>query len=1453
MLDIAWRAIGIAGDDAFGPQLSPQFDFTLLFEFTILTIIPASLLIVISPFYLLYYLKSPAYVSGSALSWFKLIASGTLLGVEIASLASWATVTAYRSDVSLAALSLDCVAAIFIVALINFEHRHSLRSSAFISLYLGLTLLLDVVKARSYLSRPGLRAAAGLCTSKAVVKLIVLILQEVPKRRPVQSTTLSKEVTSGFWNRSLFIWLNPTLLFGFGHILKDNDLGDLGDEFASESLSARFDPVWKRCFQNELLGRSAPLQKMHELIIDNRLAQKKSADKSFIRNAQMAISLGHISKTSAYVRNGLIGATVLIYLGIAITKAAFKHITYRVITRLRGILVTKILTKTLSIGLFDVDKLAAVTLMSTDIEGLVTGLPNFHEIWASLIEFGLGVYFLSTIIGAATFLIIVPAVVATVASFMIGKRLSPARVQWNKAVQQRVATTSSILAQVKSIRMIGLKSVAMDIIQSLRESEMAFSKDFRVLFVILKSAGEKSHVQVTPTSNANAVSVILCYSLTPILIVTAALFWTKFTQGLRADEIYTTLAFLVLTISPLHRLMVSYSLFTSIIGCFQRIETYLLSKERQDERETISDLVIRNSSEEIESEKLGATKSSVRPSNKPSIEFQLPQPPIVLVDVSIAPLQDKDPVLKGVSLSVFRSEISFVFGRTGSGKSIFLRSLLGETHLVSGLVYVEQRHIAFCDEVPWLKATTISNNIIGDYKYDRDWYDTVVEACLLSQDILELPEGDLTNAGNNGANLSGGQRQRALARAIYSRAPLLVLDNIFSSLDRSTADTIFTRLFSPTGLFKRFGCTVVMAMRTAEHIEYADRIITIETDGSVRCLANVKDAQTIKVVLEEFTGAGRTESGPDIEHPTAIEEVSTQNDLIPNEPLFTRQRGDFGLYRYYLASTTTWNWAAWLVTMMFAALTEKLPDIFIRIWLEVAPTNKVYLAGYVAVGLSNFVSSALTLAVYYIKIVPDSSETLHRRLLGAVMGSTLSHLSTTSSAALLNLFSQDMSLVSQDLPLAFYLFVYTGFLLIIDIGVISSGATYVAVIIPFIFACLYTIQYFYLRTSRQIRHLDLEAKTPLYAQFTEITSGILHIRSFGWQGNYLSRGLSLLDYSQKPFYYMFCVQRWLNLVIELSVLGVATVLVSAALYARGTTQSSIGLAMLNLISFGESISAFIEMWINLETSLGAISRIRAYSQDTPIEDDGDTSPLPPGCLKQGAINFEEVTAMYRLSSSMPKIALEGVNLNIQPGQKVAVIGRTGSGKSSLLLTLLNFLEYTGSIKIDGVELSQIPREQLRSSITTIPQDFVQLPGSLRFNLLPLTKAKTADPLHDIVINEVLDRLGLAEFIESRGGLDADLSEIGFSHGQRQLLAIARAVLHKFQHDTNILFIDEATSSIDAETAEAMERILDEVFSNCTIISISHRPEIVASADLVVKMDSGRVASIVQGQGRRDLS
>lgn len=177
---------------------------------------------------------------------------------------------------------------------------------------------------------------------------------------------------------------------------------------------------------------------------------------------------------------------------------------------------------------------------------------------------------------------------------------------------------------------------------------------------------------------------------------------------------------------------------------------------------------------------------------------------------------------------------------------------------------------------------------------------------------------------------------------------------------------------------------------------------------------------------------------------------------------------------------------------------------------------------------------------------------------------------------------------------------------------------------------VYLIQKYYLRTSRQMRFLDLEAKSPLYTHFTETMSGLSTIRALEWQPAFKEENFARLDASQRPYYLLFCIQRWLNLILDLFVAGIAMILVTMAVKLENTTTSgSVGLALVNIVNFSQSLSQLISSWTTLETSLGAIARLKSFVKETPSEDSTlQTRTAPAGWPSAGLVQIHIDSASY---------------------------------------------------------------------------------------------------------------------------------------------------------------------------------------------------------------------------------
>lgn len=197
------------------------------------------------------------------------------------------------------------------------------------------------------------------------------------------------------------------------------------------------------------------------------------------------------------------------------------------------------------------------------------------------------------------------------------------------------------------------------------------------------------------------------------------------------------------------------------------------------------------------------------------------------------------------------------------------------------------------------------------------------------------------------------------------------------------------------------------------------------------------------------------------------------------------------------------------------------------------------------------------------------------------------------------------------------------------IAVVLSGVRYAGAIVPLLLAVLYIVQHVYLRTSRQVRLLGLESTAPLYTLVTESMSGLLHIRAFGWERETFVQGLSLLDTSQKPYYHMYAIQRWLTMVMDLIVVVIAITMLPIAFSIEvSATATSIALSLVSLIQLSEVLNYFVINWTLLETSLGALARLYRLFQKTPREGkpSGDVDPSWPS---QGRVVINDFSAKYK--------------------------------------------------------------------------------------------------------------------------------------------------------------------------------------------------------------------------------
>lgn len=816
-------------------------------------------------------------------------------------------------------------------------------------------------------------------------------------------------------------------------------------------------------------------------------------------------------------------------------------------------------------------------------------------------------------------------------------------------------------------------------------------------------------------------------------------------------------------------------------------------------------------------------------------------------------------VIHDIDLSIRAGSFTLMIGPVGCGKSSLIKGILSETPESRGFVYLRNDSIAFADQEPWVQNGTIKAAICGPKSWgvspgDQQWYQEVVSCCGLAEDIINLPRGDQTLIGSKGITLSGGQKARiALARAVYAKSELLILDDVFSGLDNDTEELIFKKLFGRSGPLRKFGTTVLMVTHAVHRLPYADFVVCLDetgriseqgtysslvsSNGYVHSL-DVQYKEHAQLQDEDDTEASGVtlQQKADTDIIAVVEEDDSERDLI-------RRTGEWATYKHWFKAcgyVSSFLSAVWCSTFIVMA---QMPGILVRFFAGTSSQSTTFILIFGITTLTSAAALAALAVQIFQNMHPRSARGLHLNLLQTVLSAPLSFFTKTDIGSIVNRFSQDMSLVDAELPFSYADFILSFVQAASGIALVGASGGYFAAVVPFVVAAMYFVQKYYLRTSRQIRLLDLEMKAPLYTIFGETAAGLASVRAFGWQKEFETRHLELLDLSQRPAYLMLCIQRWLSIVLDLMVTAMVTILLTVVVVRRASISPGlVGLGLLSTVSLSQSLATVVKTWTSLETSIGAITRLRDFMRTTtPEHKTSEVDEVRKTWPEQGEVCFCKLSASYSEDSTL---VLDSIDLKVRLAEKVGVCGRSGSGKSSLLASLFHLLEYrSGDIFVDGIDISRLPRETLRAKLNVIPQEpWWITTDSVRFNMDPWNASHSASttPLdQDQVFVSALTRCQIWGVIQDKGGLDAIMTPDFLSHGQRQLFCLARALVRK----SKVVVLDEVSASVDIKTDELMQRIIREHFDNCTVIAVAHRLNTIEDSDRIVVLSKAKVVEV----------
>eukprot|EP00752_Nemacystus_decipiens_P009274 g8285.t1 len=539
------------------------------------------------------------------------------------------------------------------------------------------------------------------------------------------------------------------------------------------------------------------------------------------------------------------------------------------------------------------------------------------------------------------------------------------------------------------------------------------------------------------------------------------------------------------------------------------------------------------------------------------------------------------------------------------------------------------------------------------------------------------------------------------------------------------------------------------------------------------------------------------------------------------------------------------GWFLPVVLVIVSVLTQAVSNVFdywLSYWsdkfLEDGATSAWYQYVYagLCVGLvSMYLIRALLFAIQAVK----SSRHLHRVLTGGVMRAPVSFFDTTPIGRVLNRFTKDMDSIDLLLPRNVPQFVATLSVLVgVMITIIIVLPWFAFVIVP-VGYCYYKVQMYYRPVNRDLQRLESVSRSPIFAQFSETLNGVSTLRAYNQQDEFINRNSRRLNDSSTAFYHMHVSNRWLG--IRLEAMGTTMTLAAGLLivFSKGGAGLTIkgGVAGL-VLTYTQQVTGYltwaVRMGCETEARITAVERAQEYADLKPEAPPVVEDYRPPkGWPATGAVKLEGIKMRYRPGLDL---VLKGVSLDIKGGERIGIAGRTGSGKSSLMVSLFRMVEPSaGGITIDGVDALRLGLQDLREAISIIPQDPVMFCGTIRDNLDPFGRSD------DVTIWAALEAARLAPYVSGlEGKLDAEVSEGGenLSLGQRQLVCLARAVLRR----NKILVMDEATANVDVDTDALIQEAIRKEFSGCTVLTIAHRLNTIMDSDRILVMEDGRVRS-----------
>lgn len=1302
------------------------------------------------------------------------------------------------------------------------------------------------------------------------------------------SSKPGRDEIANLLSRLTFSWLNGLVWKAFRVTLEASDLYPLKQNRTSALLAPKFRASAAATLS--LLWRLYHFFK-YDLLIQGAWALVTSIA-IFILPVLMRLILRYLESPDSdtpYIPWICVSGLLLCGLLAALAECQCNWIGRQIGAKLRAILISEIYDKVLRKRIVkspqatlqsepdkkssmkeDVSDGNILNLISVDVEVIVETSVNLHLVWVIFpVQTILGTYLLYGILGISGVFGVLVMILLIPLNILVSKHMAQIQGYVLTASDSRIQASNKLLQNIRTIKYCAWESHFREQILAKRRLEI---KQIRLRFVWW------------------SISMTL-FQLLPFVLVSATFFLYTIFWGNNLDTsvAFPALVLLNLLRIPLNRMADSVNIILRAHVSLLRINKFLQGQDSQKYLQLPT-----NHKSVIGFDDATFVWSTIRAADNEDTET------IGLMEM----LPTQSFTLRNLQIRFQKNALNVICGQSGSGKSSLLLALLGEMDLIRGQVffpYEETDHAwirprghrnllssatAYCPQEPWIINQSIRANILMGMSLNTARYRTVLHAVALLQDFAELSQGDQTLAGENGCRLSGGQKQRvALARALYSNSKYVLIDDSLSALDPHTANHIFFHAIRGSLMRER---TCIFATHNMQLAVPHGKHVVILHEGEVKAQGTGEELMASGFISADIL-EGKSERFEELSRPfkhlsnisgsgTSSLAHETLDMDFQNENLVCKGDYEENKYEgavpwsiiktYMLTMGTSRYWI--IVLLLFAAqqVSSLGTILWIKEWaaqydtpeLRLTPDSGLlehyanithavsawyYLAIYTIIWVSYALISLLrNFAVFHGSI--KASSQIYERLLDSILHTRLFFFDSVPLGQIVNRFSRDIEILDQSLAG----FSISGFELAASLAMvivlISIALPAFLLIATVLFVVYCSVTAVYISGARDFKRIEAVARSPLYQHFGETLAGYTSIRAYSRSSMFKKENHRLLDRLNQPYLHQWASMGWLRL--RIGALSSAISFSAGALIVwkmESISSNSAGLILTYTTSFTENVMWLVQIYSIIQQDLVSIERVMEYTNivqepTDPLKKSLDI--IPYNWPSQGVVRFHNYTTRYGQGLEP---SLKGIDFEVRAGQRIAIVGRTGAGKTTLALALIRELEAdSGHIEIDGIDISSITLTRLRQAVTIIPQDPKLFDESLRENLAPPNSNTDEEMIEALRAVHLLGPGNSHSITYS----DLDRAANTLSLGQRQLLCIARGLLRR----SRVLLLDEATASVDHQTDIAIQAGLRmSAAAGTTILVIAHRLLSIADYDRVVVLSAGRV--VEQGSIQRLLS